>query len=140
MGVCCMGCVMFCVQVAACEEDIDRLHASRATAQAEAEEADAAAQQALETGHAEVIAAAAQARKPACPKPLMAPEDNSKHASSVTFTGLRHFAAAAAPTEHALSRAGSCLRDTSHKILCPGHAFLYPAHTLAYNRCRITCR
>jgi hypothetical protein len=34
--------------------DVDRLLASRASAQAEAEEADAAAAQALETGHAEV--------------------------------------------------------------------------------------
>lgn len=41
-------------QITACEEDIDRFQASRAAAQAEAEEADAAAQQALETGHAEV--------------------------------------------------------------------------------------
>jgi hypothetical protein len=46
------------LQIAACEEDIDRLHAGRATAEAEAEEADAAAQQALETGHAEVRMAA----------------------------------------------------------------------------------
>lgn len=42
------------LQIAAFEEDIDRFQASRAAAQAEAEEADAAAQQALETGHAEV--------------------------------------------------------------------------------------
>lgn len=41
-------------QIAACEEEVDRLAASKAAAQAEAEEADAAAQQALETGHAEV--------------------------------------------------------------------------------------
>ena len=45
-------------QVAACEEDVDRFHATKAAAQAEAEEADAAAQQALETGHAEVCTTA----------------------------------------------------------------------------------
>lgn len=43
------------LQIAACEEEVDRLAASKAAAQAEAEEADAAAQQALETGHAEVL-------------------------------------------------------------------------------------
>jgi hypothetical protein len=43
-----------CLQIAAAEEEIDRLTASKASAQAEADEADAAAQQALETGHAEV--------------------------------------------------------------------------------------
>lgn len=42
------------LQIAAAEEDVDRLTASKASAQAEADEADAAAQQALETGHAEV--------------------------------------------------------------------------------------
>lgn len=46
--------VYIVLQVAACEDDIDRFQASKAAAQAEAEEADAAAQQALETGHAEV--------------------------------------------------------------------------------------
>lgn len=43
-----------CPQIAACEEDIERLQGRRTSAQVEAEEADAAAQQALETGHAEV--------------------------------------------------------------------------------------
>jgi hypothetical protein len=42
------------LQIAAAEEDVDRLACSKASAQAEADEADAAAQQALETGHAEV--------------------------------------------------------------------------------------
>lgn len=44
----------FNTQISGCEEEVDRLTASKAAAQAEAEEADAAAQQALETGHAEV--------------------------------------------------------------------------------------
>lgn len=43
-----------CLQISAAEEEVDRLIASKASAQAEADEADAAAQQALETGHAEV--------------------------------------------------------------------------------------
>lgn len=43
-----------CLQIAAAEEEVDHLTASKASAQAEADEADAAAQQALETGHAEV--------------------------------------------------------------------------------------
>jgi hypothetical protein len=42
------------MQISSAEEEIDRLTASKASAQAEADEADAAAQQALETGHAEV--------------------------------------------------------------------------------------
>lgn len=42
------------LQIASAEEQVDRLTASKASAQAEADEADAAAQQALETGHAEV--------------------------------------------------------------------------------------
>jgi predicted Fe-S protein YdhL (DUF1289 family) len=42
------------MQIASAEEEVDRLTASKASAQAEADEADAAAQQALETGHAEV--------------------------------------------------------------------------------------
>jgi hypothetical protein len=42
------------LQVHVCGEEMDRLAAAKAAAQAEAEEADAAAQQALETGHAEV--------------------------------------------------------------------------------------
>jgi hypothetical protein len=46
--------VFVLLQIAAAEEDVDRLTSSKASAQAEADEADAAAQQALETGHAEV--------------------------------------------------------------------------------------
>lgn len=42
------------MQIASAEEEVDRLTASKASAQTEADEADAAAQQALETGHAEV--------------------------------------------------------------------------------------
>jgi septal ring factor EnvC (AmiA/AmiB activator) len=42
-------------QVAAAQEDIERLAAARSAAAAEAEEAEAAAQQALEAGHAEVM-------------------------------------------------------------------------------------
>jgi hypothetical protein len=49
---CCCCCPL--PQIAAAEEEVDRLNASKASAQAEADEADAAAQQALETGHAEV--------------------------------------------------------------------------------------
>jgi chromosome segregation ATPase len=42
-------------QIAAAQEDIERLAAARGAAAAEAAEAEAAAQQALEAGHAEVM-------------------------------------------------------------------------------------
>lgn len=42
-------------QIAAAQEDIERLAASRSAAQSEAAEAEAAAQQALEAGHGEVM-------------------------------------------------------------------------------------
>lgn len=43
------------LQIAAAEEDVERLGAVRSAAQVEAAEAEAAAQQALEAGHAEVM-------------------------------------------------------------------------------------
>lgn len=48
------------LQIAAAEEEVDQLTCSKASAQAEADKADAAAQQALETGHAEVPGAGMQ--------------------------------------------------------------------------------
>ncbi len=43
------------MQIASCEEQVSHLHSVRARAESEASEAEAAAQQALETGHEEVM-------------------------------------------------------------------------------------
>jgi hypothetical protein len=47
--------MLYLMQIAAAEEDVERLAAVRGTAQVEASEAETAAQQALEAGHAEVM-------------------------------------------------------------------------------------